>query len=115
MKYVGTVSNTEAKEHAKFRGTAIWKDFRAKMIMSVGGECELCGTRYTGKRTRQLNVHHIDPVNYYDLTPTNYRVVCSSCHDLIERMLIKKSWGRYTELWHGLLDKFLKIKLDNNQ
>jgi predicted HNH restriction endonuclease len=69
----------------------------------------MCGSSYAGKRTKMLQIHHLDSINYKDLTPSKFRLVCSSCHDLIERMKVKKSWGQYAELWHGLLDKFMGV------
>ena len=88
-----------------FRQGQQWKDFRALMIHINHAHCELCGCHYTGKRVRQLQVHHLDPDNYYLLNPASFSVLCSSCHDMIERfvtMIKGKNWVlpiNYREWW----------------
>ncbi len=99
-------------EHTKFRSTKIWKEFRKSIIQTRGAICECCGTRYSGKRTKQLQIHHKDPVNYTDLNPEKFVILDSSCHDLIERMSTKLKGSRsgdipHLENWIRLLYTFL--------
>lgn len=98
-------------KHTEFRRTKVWKKFREKMLKKVDNTCELCGTIYSGKRTRQLQVHHLFPEKYELLEEVFFKVICSSCHDLIERFIRKKSWGQYSKSWHELLDKFIKREI----
>ncbi len=51
--------------------------------------CECCGTRYVGKRIKQLQVHHKDPEHYEDLDAKKFLLLDSSCHDLVERISTK--------------------------
>jgi predicted HNH restriction endonuclease len=96
-----------SKEKIKFRTTKEWKIFRTNMLLFAECTCDLCGTQYKGKRTKMLQVHHLEPENYTALFPDKFKVVCSSCHDLIERFSIKKSWGVYEEKWKALLEPFM--------
>ena len=96
----------------KFRQSKRWKQFRLDMIFRTKCTCELCGTQYgTGKKytqaCKQLQVHHLRPLEYDFLRPTLFKVVCSSCHDLIERMAVKKSWGVKWLFWYQLLKDFM--------
>jgi len=96
-----------AEEHKKFRSTKVWKEFRLKMLALAGNECQLCGTKYTGKRTKMLHCHHTDPDAYTTLDPTKFRVVCATCHKfVIERFVKKNNWGQYSEIWYSLLKPF---------
>lgn len=99
-------------EHNKFRTTKVWKEFRKKLIHDRGAECECCGTKYSGKRIKQLQVHHKDPANYMDLAPEKFVLLCSGCHDMIERMnkKLKGSKGvKNKEKWLALIGEFLPI------
>jgi hypothetical protein len=93
--------------HTKFRQSKVWALFRIQKLKEVNNTCELCGTQYKGKRTKMLQVHHLDPENYTVLDPKKFKVPCSSCHDLIERFTVKKSWGVYENLWKKLLEPFM--------
>ena len=94
-------------KHTKFRQTADWKKFRLVLIEKCNFACQLCGTTYTGKRKKMLQVHHLLPVRYDWLEPESFKVLCSSCHDLVERFKIKKSWGQYKDKWQDLLKDFM--------
>lgn len=103
-----------SKEKSKFRSSKVWKDFRRSLIKNRGPQCELCGTKYSGKRLRMLQVHHLDPDNYTDLNPYKFKLVCSSDHELIER-ISKKVLSKSTDLlnpklWLILLKGFLPFK-----
>lgn len=105
-------------EHTKFRTTKVWKEFRKKLIAERGPCCELCGTKYIGKRIKQLQVHHKDPANYLDLAPEKFALCCNGCHDLIERIstkLIGKNSSNIPNLekWVNLLADFLSLEALN--
>jgi len=103
--------NTE--ERIKFRKTKTWQLFRIRMLLQGHNTCQLCGTEYSGRQTKMLHVHHINPDNYSDLNPNNFRLVCATCHKyIIERFIKKKSWGKFAPEWYELLKHFgLKEKI----
>jgi len=105
-------------EHNKFRTLKVWKDFRKKLLEERGSYCELCGTKYAGKKIKQLQVHHKDPDNYTDLNPEKFALLDSSCHDLIERLATKLVGSKSDnipnlEKWVNLLYLFLPLKAQN--
>ena len=96
----------------KFRSSVAWKRFRESIIATQGPVCSLCGTKYTGKQKRMLQLHHLDPANYDDLDPVKFRLVCGSCHDTIERFVIKLKGSKRDsilnkEKWLNLLSDHL--------
>ena len=100
--------STGNKEHILFRQSKVWKSFRKELIAERGAECELCGTVYKGKRTKMLQVHHIHPLAYAQLRPEWFSLLCCTCHrHIVERFKIKRSWGKYSGIWHNLLDKYI--------
>jgi len=103
-----------SKEKSKFRASKKWKDFRRKLMEERGAVCELCGTKYSGKRRRMIQVHHLDPDNYTDLRPEKFVLLCSLDHTLVER-ISKKILSKNIELpnksvWLLLLERFLPFK-----
>lgn len=88
-----------------FRQSIKWKNFRTFMLKQNNCHCEICACHYSGKRLTQLQVHHLDPDNYEILNPASFSVLCSSCHDFVERLvtMIKgEKWAlpkKYRELW----------------
>lgn len=103
-----------SKDKTKFRSSREWKEFRQSLLEERGCSCELCGTRYSGKRKRYLQVHHLDPENYKDLSPDKFVLLCSSCHEMVER-ISKKILSKNTELsnkskWIILLENYLPFK-----
>ena len=102
----------KTSDKTKFRQSKAWKQFRLAVIVSVQGCCELCGTQYKGKRLKMLQVHHLNPDDYFNITTGKFAVLCSSCHDLVERMAIKKSWGEgyYEKCWYNLLWDFMPVQ-----
>jgi len=96
-----------SKEKIKFRQSKKWKNFRLQFINFKDLTCELCGTVYKGKRCKMLQLHHLDPDNYTDLDRNKFKLICAPCHDLIERMTIKLSWGDRAKEWAELLKDFI--------
>jgi predicted HNH restriction endonuclease len=97
-------------DHMKFRTTKVWKDFREKLLLERGAECTMCGTKYSGKRIRQLQVHHRDPEHYEDLTPEKFCLLCSGCHRIVERLSKKirgKNGVKNKEKWLALIEDYL--------
>ena len=99
-----------SKEKSRFRSTRKWKLFRLFMIKKNDSSCELCGTKYSGVRKRQLQIHHLCPHDYTNLDPSKFKCLCASCHKLVELFTIKKSWGKHEKLWHLLLDDYISIQ-----
>jgi len=65
-------------EKDAFRKTKEWKAFRKQILEERGPQCECCG-----KKTKCLQLHHIDPANYTMLDPDMFALVCRSCHSCI--------------------------------
>lgn len=99
--------------HTQFRSKKKWKLFRQHLLKIHNNTCQLCGATYKNKRCRQLQAHHLYPQMYDLLLPCLFKLICSGCHDLVERMYVKKDWGQYKELWHQLLDDFLPKKIQD--
>lgn len=53
--------------------------------------CELCGSvKKTGKEQAKLNVHHLIPDNYDDVTDhNNFSLLCSVCHEWVEHWVTR--------------------------
>jgi len=77
-----------AREKTKFRTTKEWKAFRAKLILERNSTCEICGIR-----KKALNVHHKDEANYTDLREEKFSLVCRDCHQLVEKLLRRKTFS----------------------
>lgn len=102
----------DQKEKTRFRSSKVWKEFRLLFIKQTGGLCEMCGTKYTGKRLSMLQLHHLDPAHYTLLEPNRFKLCCQPCHDLIERMYVKFNGKNsnlipYQDKWNDLLKGFL--------
>ena len=83
----------------RFRSLKRWKDFREQMMKSTNYTCELCGTRFYGKRKKMLNIHHLDETDYDNLDPKKFKVLCSTCHrDIVEKMIIRFSNTDFRDL-----------------
>jgi predicted HNH restriction endonuclease len=92
--------------------TAVWKNFRLSVIEERGAVCELCGTKYYGKQKRSLQLHHLNPAQYDNLDPKDFKLLCSSDHDLVERFAIKLKGSKSDaiknrEKWLELLREYL--------
>lgn len=59
-----------------FRKSKEWRDFRKKLIEKRGTQCACCG-----RKTKLLQLHHICPENYNDLSnEENFALLCCYCH-----------------------------------
>ena len=71
----------------KFRRTRAWIEFRIGLIETRGKRCEMCGVV---KRTaRELDCHHLHPEDYANLDPDRFKILCTGCHDFVERMALR--------------------------
>jgi hypothetical protein len=98
-------------EHTKFRSTTRWREFRTHLLEERGFRCELCGT----KKKKGLQIHHLDPEHYLDLTPEKFAILDSACHDLIERFATKLKGSKSKdipnlEIWIKLLYQYLPVE-----
>jgi predicted HNH restriction endonuclease len=103
---------TNRKERTNFRLTVAWKQFRETFVVRENGCCELCGTKYYGKQKKSLQLHHLDPAHYDDLNPLKFKLLCSGCHDLVERFAMKLKGSKKDEIknkakWIDLLRECL--------
>lgn len=80
-----TVSNVDYRKDytswkkSQFRKSWTWKSFCQRMLNLRNNQCEICHT------TKDLIVHHKDPLNYEKLTNVNdFAVLCNKCHLKIE-------------------------------
>jgi hypothetical protein len=100
----------------KFRARKVWKDFRAGELKARGFRCELCHSKHSGAKSSFLNLHHLDPDNYEDLTPSKFRLLCAVCHDEIVETWITRLNGSVFRpgilfpYWYFLLRDFLTYK-----
>lgn len=103
----------DSKMKTRFRTTKKWKVFRNKIIEKFDSKCQLCNTKYYGKRKKMLNIHHIYGDEEYDnLDEKRVCVLCSSCHDLVEKILIKiKNHSMDMKLEKSWIQIFLKHKI----
>lgn len=72
-----------SREKTKFRNSKEWHNFRQSIIESRGSRCECCGRILPSGK---LQLHHIKPENYTDLNPDNFALLCSYCHEDVERL-----------------------------
>ena len=94
------------QEHGKFRQTKVWKEFRKKIVEERHSTCECCGIKKKG-----LQLHHIDVENYTVLDPTQFFLLCSCCHDTVERFAKrfrgkKANTIKHPDLWLALFGPF---------
>jgi len=73
-------------EKTKFRARVQWKRFRENLIKTRGPKCELCGIK---KNAKDLDVHHLDPSDYFNLTESKFKILCTDCHAYIERSALR--------------------------
>ena len=70
-------------ERAAFRHTYKWIEFRNQMVKSHNCVCEECEKKFTDE---QMEVHHlIEDVDYENLDPKRFLVLCKACHDRIHK------------------------------
>lgn len=83
------------------------------MLNRARNSCQLCGTKYSGKRTRLLHIHHMDETQYTNYDPKLFAVLCESCHELVEKMQYRLENNSnllsedMKEKWEHLLEKFI--------
>ena len=68
-----------------------------------------CGMKRLPKR---LQIHHLFPSEYEDLSPEKFAVLCPSCHDVVERYSKRLRGKKADEIankdeWLALYGKFL--------
>lgn len=94
-------------EKDAFRKTKEWKQFRKQIIEERGLQCECCG-----KKTKALQLHHIDPEHYTTLNPDMFALVCSLCHKCISDLERIKPENRRKLRAKWYCDAFGKFILD---
>jgi hypothetical protein len=72
---------------AMFRKSDYWKEFCRLLIAKRNNRCERCGCEQK-EAASGLQVHHLDPKNYNDLTENKFAVLCGKCHLTIESFCI---------------------------
>lgn len=103
------MNKVKANEHSRFRQSKAWKDFRIQVIQERDCRCEMCGIK---KKSKQLQLHHLFPLAYEDLTPSKFKVLCAGCHDLVEKYARRLHGKKANEIanranWDALLIPFL--------
>ena len=99
------------KEKVNFRNSKRWRDFRVSLLKEADYRCELCGGYFRGKKSKNLQIHHLFPEDYESLNPVDFSVLCSTDHKLVERinvkLLAKKDTLIYKDIWLSLIRRFL--------
>lgn len=96
-------------DKSKFRQSKAWKTFRADLLLDRGAKCELCRCKYSGSRKKYLQVHHIDCRDYTDLDPDKFALLCSACHESVEKFIT----SYFSPLYAGCKDsKYRKMMFD---
>lgn len=93
-----------SKEHAKYRQSKEWKEFRLAMIATAGNRCKICGVK---KPSSRLQVHHIYPLDYENLDPSRFVVLCARDHDNIETFARRLRGRKANEIAH--LDEWMAL------
>ena len=76
------------------------KTYRERALKIYPWICARCGREFTGKRLRELTVHHKD--NNHDNNPndgSNWELLCLYCHDNEHSRLVDEGW--YNEATPG--------------
>ena len=97
------------KEKTKFRSTKLWKCFRQSILDERGAVCECCGRRLPENK---LQLHHLKPNEYENLNPNNFVLLCSYCHDNVERISKMKAETRQqlNKNYLAVYEKYLSTK-----
>jgi 5-methylcytosine-specific restriction endonuclease McrA len=68
-------------------------EYREKALKILPWVCASCGRDFTGKKLRELTVHHKDH-NYKNNPPdgSNWELLCIYCHDNEHSRLIDAEW-----------------------
>ncbi|MEW6615615.1 MAG: YajD family HNH nuclease [Thermodesulfobacteriota bacterium] len=73
------------------------KTYRERALKIYPWICARCGREFTGKRLRELTVHHKD--NNHDNNPSdgsNWELLCLYCHDNEHSRLVDEEWYNET-------------------
>jgi hypothetical protein len=102
--------STFSEQHSKFRTSKEWKAFRLSIIEERQKKCECCGVQKNN--ASRLQLHHIFPLDYTNLSPERFALLCANCHAEIERLskrLRGKKAGTIENLdaWMELYGRFL--------
>ena len=79
----------EARRNQELRG----KTYRERALKIFPGICARCGREFTGKRLRELTVHHKD--HNHDNNPpdgSNWELLCIYCHDNEHSRYLDAEW-----------------------
>ena len=90
-----------------FRRTVAWKRFRVALLKARGLKCELCGRK---KTARQIDVHHLTPAVYDVLEPSRFKLLCTSCHELVEGFVFVQNTMPNREKFMAWAGSFLPRK-----
>lgn len=83
------------------------------MLNRANNACQLCGTKYYGRRTKLLHIHHLDETQYDNYDRKLFAVLCESCHELVEKMQYRLKNNpdllndEMREKWEYLLENFI--------
>lgn len=78
-------------ERAEFRHTDKWINFRNFMVESRNCTCDKCHKKFPNE---EMECHHlIEDVDYDNLDPSRFLVLCKDCHDLIHNYSIGQNRG----------------------
>lgn len=102
-----------SNEKIKYRNSKKWKDFRRKLLVSCNYTCQICGIQKRGKKSRYLQIHHINPESYGEESEDDVVVICSADHELIEKLLRRKEFD-IDEFCAKLKEIYLKSKNDKD-
>jgi hypothetical protein len=69
------------------------KTYRERALKLFPWICARCGREFTGKRLRELTVHHKDH-NHYNNPPdgSNWELLCLFCHDNEHARYVDEEW-----------------------
>jgi len=76
-------------------------DYREQALKILPWVCAKCGREFSGKKLRQLTVHHKDH-NYRHNPPdgSNWELLCIYCHDNEHSRLLDAEWLAADEPGH---------------
>ena len=69
------------QEYQEYLKSEHWKNLRGQKIRGKGAICEICGSK------ENINIHHMEYKNIYDIKAYQLRVLCKTCHETIHNHL----------------------------
>lgn len=81
-----------SSEKTKYRNTKKWKEFRKFILDKYDYTCYICKIRKPGKKSRYLQIHHLDEHAYGKETEDDIELLCSDDHKLVEKLLRRKEF-----------------------